>query len=48
MHDNPEPTEEEREQAPERVPEEDAMSGQGHDDPEAKADPQDESEVHDA
>ncbi len=34
MHDNPEPTEEEQEQAPERVPEEDAMSGQGHEDPE--------------
>jgi hypothetical protein len=48
MHDNPEPTEREQEQAPERVPEEDAMSGQGHEDPESKADPQDESEVHDA
>ena len=34
MHDNPEPTEEEQEQAPKRVPEEDAMSGQGHEDPE--------------
>lgn len=31
MHDNPEPTEEEQEQTPER---EDAMSGQGHEDPE--------------
>ena len=34
MHDQPEPTEEEQEQAPERVPEEDAMSAPGHDDPE--------------
>ena len=34
MHDNPEPTEEEQEQAPERVPEEDTMSGHGHEDPE--------------
>ena len=33
MHDNPEPTESEREQTPERIPEEDAMSGQGHEDP---------------
>jgi hypothetical protein len=48
MHDNPEPTESEQEQAPERVPEEDAMSGHGHEDPESKAGPQDESEVHDA
>ena len=35
MHDNPEPTEEEQEQTPERLPEEDAMSGQGHEDPES-------------
>jgi hypothetical protein len=48
MHDNPEPTEREEEQAPERVPEEEAMSGQGHEDPESKVDPQDEAEVHDA
>lgn len=34
MHDNPEPTEEEQEQTPERLPDEDAMSGQGHEDPE--------------
>ena len=34
MHDNPEPTEEEQEQAPERVPEEVAMRGPGHEDPE--------------
>src|ERR1044072_7028098 len=34
VHDNPEPTEREEEQAPDRVPEEDAMSGQGHEDPE--------------
>jgi hypothetical protein len=48
MHDNPEPSEREEEEAPERVPEADAMSGHGHDDPESQADPQDESEVHDA
>lgn len=34
MHDNPEPTDEEQEQAPERVPEEEAMSGQGQEHPE--------------
>ena len=34
MHDNPEPTEEEQEQTPERLADEDAMSGQGHEDPE--------------
>jgi hypothetical protein len=34
VHDNPEPTEEEQEQAPERVPEEEAMSAPGQDDPE--------------
>jgi hypothetical protein len=35
MPDNPEPTEREQEDAPERIPEKDAMSGQGHEDPEA-------------
>jgi hypothetical protein len=34
VHDNPEPTEQEHEQAPERVPEEEAMSAPGQDDPE--------------
>ena len=34
MHDQPEPTEEEQEQVPERQEEEDAMRGPGHDDPE--------------
>jgi hypothetical protein len=34
VHDNPEPNEREEEQAPDRVPEEEAMSGQGHEDPE--------------
>ena len=33
MHDNPEPTEQEQEEAPERLEEELAKSGQGHDDP---------------
>jgi len=33
MHDQPEPTEEEQEQVPERQEEEDAMRGAGHDDP---------------
>lgn len=41
MHDNPEPTQGEHEQAPERVPEEDAMSGQGHEDPESQVDAED-------
>ena len=35
MHQQPEPTEEEQEQAPERLPEEDAMRYPGHDDPDA-------------
>jgi hypothetical protein len=34
VHDDPEPTEEEHEQAPERIPEEESMSAPGHDDPE--------------
>jgi hypothetical protein len=34
MHDQPEPTEEEQEQVPDRQGEEDAMRGPGHDDPE--------------
>jgi hypothetical protein len=41
MHDNPEPTEREQEEAPERTPEADAMSGHGHEDPEANTDPED-------
>jgi hypothetical protein len=34
MHEQPEPTEEEQEQVPERLEEEDAMRGPGHEDPE--------------
>ncbi len=34
MHDQPEPTEDEQEQGPERLEEEDAMRGPGHEDPE--------------
>jgi len=34
MHDQPEPTEQEQEEAPERLEEELAKSGQGHEDPE--------------
>jgi hypothetical protein len=45
MHDQPEPTEEEQQAGPERLREEEAMSGAGHDDPEAA---QDEEEIHDA
>jgi hypothetical protein len=41
MHDNAEPTEREQEEAPERVPEADVMSGHGHEGPEANADPED-------
>jgi hypothetical protein len=37
MHDQPQPTEEEQEQVPERLPEEDAMRGPGHEDPESAA-----------
>ena len=33
MHDQPEPTEEEQEQVPERLHEEDAMRAPGHEDP---------------
>jgi hypothetical protein len=39
MSEQPEPTEEEQEQAPERLPEEDAMRYPGHDDPERVVDP---------
>jgi hypothetical protein len=34
VHDQPEPTEEEQEQPPERIEEEDAKSAPGHEDPE--------------
>ena len=34
MHDQPEPTEDEHEQAPERLEEEQAKLGAGHEDPE--------------
>ena len=34
MHDQPEPTEQEQEEAPERLEEELAKSGHGHEDPE--------------
>jgi hypothetical protein len=39
VHEQPEPTEEEQEQAPERIAEEDAMRGPGHDDPHDAVDP---------
>jgi len=39
MHEQPEPTEEEQEQAPERVPDEDAMRYPGHEDPDQARDP---------
>jgi hypothetical protein len=48
VHDNPKPTERENEEAPERVPEAEAMSGHGQEEPEREADPQDESEVTDS
>ena len=38
MHEQPEPTEEEQEKGPERLKEEDAMRGPGHEDPEAVGD----------
>ena len=34
MHEQPEPTEEEQEETPDRVQEEDAMRAPGHEDPE--------------
>ncbi len=39
MHDDPAPTESEKEQTPERIPEEEAKAGQGHADPRAPEDP---------
>jgi hypothetical protein len=39
VHEQPEPTDEEQEQAPERIGEEDAMRGPGHDDPHDVVDP---------
>ena len=39
MHEQPEPTEREQEQAPERLDEEDAMRGPGHENPHAAEDP---------
>jgi hypothetical protein len=45
MHDEPEASEQEQEQAGERLEEEDAMRAQGHDDPEHfKGDEEDEEE----
>jgi len=38
MHDQPEPTEEEQKQGPERRQEEDAMRGPGHEDAESVQD----------
>jgi hypothetical protein len=40
MHEQPEPLEEEQEQAPERRQAEDAMRGPGHDDPERPHEPE--------
>ena len=39
MSEQPEPTEEEQEQAPERLPDEDAMRYPGHENPERVVDP---------
>jgi hypothetical protein len=39
VHDDPAPTEREKEQTPDRVPEEEAKAGQGHEDPRATEDP---------
>ena len=39
MHEQPEPTEREQEQGPERLEEEDAMRGPGHEDPRDTVDP---------
>jgi hypothetical protein len=49
MHDQPEPTPEEQELAPERQAEEQAKQYPAHEDPERVRDePQDETEIHDA
>jgi hypothetical protein len=40
MHDDPQPTEREQEQAPARLEEELAKSGQGHEDPKDTEDPE--------
>jgi hypothetical protein len=40
VHDQPEPTDEEQEQPPERIAEEEAKSAPGHDDPE-RVEPED-------
>lgn len=42
MHDDPEPTELEHEQAPERLEEEQAKSGAGHENPKQFDEPEDE------
>ena len=42
MHDDPAPTEQEQEQAPERLEEEQAKSGAGHENPRQVEDPEDE------
>lgn len=47
MRDQPAPTEEEQEHAPERQQEEEAKSGQGHEDPQLPANLPDEP-VHEA
>lgn len=39
MHDDPAPSERELEQTPERIPEEEAKAGEGHEDPGAPEDP---------
>jgi hypothetical protein len=44
VYDPPEPTQEEREQPPERLQEEDAMSGAGHGDPESVREPEEDEE----
>jgi hypothetical protein len=42
MHDQPEPTEKEQEQVPERLEEEQAKSGAAHENPEQTAEPAEE------
>jgi hypothetical protein len=48
MHEQPEPTPEEQEQAPERQEDEQAKQYPGHENPERRAEPQEEREIHDA
>jgi hypothetical protein len=48
VHDQLRPSDEENEQAPERIPEEDAKTGAGFDDPELPGDAPPDEEIHES